>query len=106
MFVRTKYHLAELDRLKSELSFIHSREVDLHRARILDLHNQISDLQKLVFPRNNSQEIPKQARELDSVISASEKSPEMSEEELNRILEGSREMDLLVSGNYDTDLLN
>ncbi len=106
MFVRSKYHLAQLERLKSELSFVHSREVDLYRARILDLHNQIADLKELVFPQNNSQKIPDQARELDSGISASEKPPEMSEADLNKMLAGERELDLLVSGNYDMDLLN
>lgn len=83
----------------------HKAEVYQLKARINDLKEQIKDLNKLVFPAPTSQTIPKEAREFDAVISASEKSPEMSEEERNRILDGIREMDLIVSGNYDEGLL-
>lgn len=83
--------------------------IDLMRsgyaAHLKSLQTQIESLEKLVFPKNTSQEIPKEARELDAVISVSEKPPEMSEEDLNKILAGHREMDLLMSGNYDTDLM-
>lgn len=76
-----------------------------HRETVDLLTAQIEDLRKLVFPTQRQEETA-EAREVDAVLSASEKAPEMSEAEISAILDGQREMDLLVSGNYDTDLLS
>lgn len=75
----------------------------MHQERINDLKAQIEDLKKLVFipkyePTHNDHEV-------DAVISGSDKPPEISEEEQSKLLEINREADLLVSGNYDEDLL-
>lgn len=90
--------------LRSSHDAIVSQIIEQHERHISDLRDQIADLKRLVF-------IPKaepvrEALEADAIISASEKPIEMSEEERTKILEGERELDMLVSGNYDEGLLN
>ncbi len=91
---------AEIDFLRCESEFqrnAHLEIVSVYEARI-------ADLQKLVFiPR--SAPTP-EVLEADSVMNASEKPFKMSEEEFNKMMEGQREIDLLVSGNYDQDLVS
>lgn len=105
MLVTKKYHLTQINaleqRFKEQLDFLK----ETHREHISSLESHISDLEKLVFPTNNSKNISKDAAEFDSVISVSEKPSDMSEEERTRLLEGSREFDMILSGNYDEDLL-
>lgn len=75
-----------------------------HLAEVRALREQISDLKQLAFVPKNEPSL--EAREADAILSASEKHPEMSEQDRNRMLEGDREMDLLLGGTYDEDLLN
>lgn len=93
------------DKRVRELHAQYELVVGQYEARIADLKQQISDLQKLVFPKNDEKEPPLLVLEADAVISASDKPSGISEEEHNRLLEESREADLLFSGNYDTDLV-
>lgn len=88
-----------------QLEDSHTYDVYQFEARIAELKNQIADLRKLVFPTVVATP-SKEAMEFDSVMNVSEKPPEMSEAELTQILAGEREFDLLISGNYDQDLLN
>ncbi len=100
MFITKRRH-QEILKLH-EISAFQQQAIYEHHVEALK--EQISDLRKLVFPTNVASEIPKEARELDAVISGSEKPPELSESELSKMLAGAREMDLIMSGNYDTDL--
>jgi hypothetical protein len=69
------------------------------------LLEQIKDLRSVVYPPKATELTP-QTIEFDSVISASEKPSDISEEEQSAILAGIREQDLLLSGNYDLEMLN
>lgn len=74
-------------------------EISQWESRISELHDRVSDLQRLVF-------IPKaepvrEVYEMDAVISGSEKPVEISEEQHHKVMQGMRELDLLTSGNYD-----
>lgn len=71
-----------------------------YHGRIEALEGHIQDLRKLVFISASTQPDPL-VLEADNVISASEKPYEMSEEDQTRAIEGARELDLLMSGNYD-----
>lgn len=76
---------------------------DIHSQRCAMYEARIDDLKRLVFV-TESKTSP-ELLEVDAVISGSEKPVEMSEEERSQILQGERELDLLISGNYDVDLL-
>jgi hypothetical protein len=102
MFVTKRYHNSVIKHLEEKLE-LSKALCDFQERQYMA---QISDLRKLVFPQSAPSEISKEAREFDAVISASEKPPEMSEAEMTKILAGAREIDLLISGNYDQDLLN
>ena len=107
MFVLKSKHQAVLANLESEFQAykdLHTAQVYHSESRIADLKNQIQDLRSLVFVKVDK-EAPRDAREADAVLSASEKSPDMSEEEMTKLIAGERELDLIMSGNYDTDLL-
>jgi hypothetical protein len=100
MFI-TKSRHTEIIKL---LELSHAQQQSLYFNQVEQLKEQIADLKKLIFiPKT---EPAREIRELDSVISGSEKPVEMSEAERNAILEGVREMDLIISGNYDTELFN
>jgi len=68
------------------------------------LQSQIEDLKRLVYVPTHTPSI--EVLEADAVIGVSEKAPSMSEEELHKILRGERELDLMLSGNYDLDLVS
>lgn len=100
MFVlRSSYRLLEqrLD-LQSRAS---AKCIDLLHDRINELTSQIKDLRQLVFPPQTQGKISKEALEIDNVMSVSEKPPEMTEEERTALVEGARELDRIMSGNYD-----
>lgn len=119
MFVTKKFHDAQVAFLTSQLEKITGLSLEQqeilrrgYHSRIEALEAHISDLQRLVFPKNSSEVVSPQLLELDNAISVSEKPPEVSEKDHNRALEGEsdragalRELDLLVSGNYDLDLM-
>jgi transcriptional regulator with AAA-type ATPase domain len=100
MFISKKKHQFEIDQIQEmNRSIIHSLE------RLIEIKNeQISDLRQLVFPKVSKVPDPI-VMEADSVMSGSDKPIEVSEKEHNKLLEESREMDLLFSGNYSEDLL-
>lgn len=104
MFILKRTHIEKIRILESQVRSYES-VVSQYEDRIHDLKDQIQDLRQLVFPKANSQSISKDAREVDAVLSASEKPVELSEEQMNLILEGQRELDLITSGNYAEDLL-
>lgn len=106
MFIRRLIHITEVKRLESiaenlqrQLEMLH----DIHSQRCAMYEARIDDLKRLVFV-TESKTSP-ELLEVDAVISGSEKPVEMSEEERSQILQGERELDLLISGNYDVDLL-
>lgn len=105
MLVTKKYHLAYVEEIKKSAAEQQLLLRQGYHGRIKALESHISDLEKLVFPSNSQAIVSKETSELDAVISASEKPFEVSEEEQTRILQGSREFDLILSGNYDQDLL-
>ncbi len=108
MFVLKSTHDAKIKLLQDQLDLVATREAyqqSAEQALRNNLYAQIADLRSLVFVKVDK-EAPRDAREADAVLSASEKSPDMSEEEMTRLIEGQREADLLISGNYDSDLLN
>lgn len=108
MFILKSTHSAIVENLQKEISllkFFNENDAAAHDMRVQDLQSRIADLKQLVFPPRTA-DITREAREVDAVLSASEKAPELSESELNRILEGQREQDLIFSGNYDTDLVS
>lgn len=108
MFITKKRHEAEVKRIREEEEKyrLHDTKVyyTFYEQRIRDLQSQIEDLRKLVFPKTSSTPDP-MVLEADSVLSGNQKPIEVSEEEHNRLLEQSREADLLISGNYSEDLL-
>lgn len=70
------------------------------QAIITLLSAQLENMGKLVFP-TQTQTVTPEAREVDAVLSGSDKAPELSDAQQTAILEGQREFDLLLSGNYD-----
>jgi hypothetical protein len=104
MFITKKTHIEAIEQLRSQ----YEARLDALDASYLSLLSsykaQIEDLRKLVFP-THVQVMSKEAAQVDAVLSASEKSTEMSEEQMNKIIAGERELDLLMSGNYDSELL-
>lgn len=99
---------AEVKRLEDTIVIMragHQAESSALKAHIEFLGSQVKDLHKLVFVPEVSKTPSIEVLEADAVLGVSEKAPEMSETELNAILDGHRELDLLVSGNYDVDLL-
>jgi len=104
VFVLKSTHEAKLRELDAEWARRYDDSNLHYQARTALLHAQIQDLRSLVFVKVDK-EAPRDAREADAVLSASEKSPDMSEEEMTKLIAGERELDLIMSGNYDTDLL-
>lgn len=104
MFVSRKYHEKALAELHKQYEARLDALNESHLSLLSSYKHQIEDLRKLVFP-TPLPTISRESLEADSVLSASEKSPEMSEEERTKILMGERELDLVLSGNYDSDLL-
>lgn len=100
MFVLKSTHQELVKRLEES----HMSEVYRLESRISDLKDQIKDLRALVFPAA-PQAVEPMVMEADSVITGSEKPFEISEEEHSKLLQLAREQDLLVSGNYDEDLI-
>ena len=100
MFMTRKSHRAEM-----ELVLASHAEILRNLDRVIDMQERrISDLKSLVFiPKTEA--VP-QVLEADSVLGGSEKPFAVSEEEHTRLMQGMREADLLISGNYDSDLIN
>lgn len=96
MFVSKTFHKATVDKHELEKFYL--------KAQVEVLQKQIEDLKKLIFIP--TRELPKDVLEADAIMNVSEKPVEMSEEERTKILESEREADLILTGNYDTDLLN
>lgn len=101
MFISKARHLETIKHFEDSMDLMRCGYI----SQIKVLEARIQDLHSLVFPKNSSGEISNDQREVDSIISASEKPIEISEEEHNRLLEESREADLLFSGNYSEDLV-
>lgn len=100
MFVSKKFHESEVKRLQEALAL----RTEGYESLCRSYEARIEDLQKLVFvPKYD---IQPEALEVDAVISGSEKPVEMSEADRTLMLQGAREMDMLISGNYDQDFLN
>src|SRR5271166_1783224 len=104
MFISRKAHLKEIEELVVHYDQLLSLQQELQERRIHSLESHIDDLKKLIFVPQR--EPSREMLEIDSVMSVSEKPVEMSEEERSKILAGERELDMMLSGNYDTDLLN
>lgn len=118
MFVSKKFHQAQVAFLTSQLEKIASMSSehqsslkDVYESRILNLELQISKMEKLVFPSYIKETVHPTLHEFDSAIGVSEKPPEVSERDHNDAIEGRsegsgslRELDLILSGNYDLDL--
>ena len=107
MFILKSTHKLKMQELQSqldELSVRFSYQQSAEQALRNNLYSQIEDLKRFAFPLKA--EPTPEVYEADAVISNSQKPYTMTEEEQTRMLEGEREMDLLLSGNYDTDLLN
>ncbi len=100
MFISTSKHKSILARSEEHYREMQSRYVELLNAK----DDTINDLRKLVFPV--TQAMQPEVLEADSVLSGSEKPYQISEEEHNKLLNEAREVDLLISGNYDEGLSN
>lgn len=72
----------------------------LYEARISELKDQISRLEKLVFIQTSASNIPLISLEADAVLSQKEETIQISQEELERLSEIESEADRILAGNY------
>ncbi len=100
MFMLRSTHKAAMDLFE----YMYEQQCAAHDLLIASKDAQIADLRTLVYVRPGVDPQPLHL-EADSVISGSDKPIQISEEEHNRLLESSREADLLFSGNYEETLL-
>ncbi len=70
------------------------------KAHILDLQCQIENLNKLVFPKNATLDIPLVQIEADAIISGHQEAVDLTEEEKRQIEEIDSEAAQLLSGTY------
>lgn len=104
MFISKKTHLVELSKVEKEYIRLLDMQKLGHESEVRALEARIEDLKQLVFiPKAEPHTITMEA---DAVISGSEKPTDISEAEQSALLAGARELDLLISGNYDNDLLD
>lgn len=94
MFISKKTH-----------DFIVSLLTEQYEARLSSLSDQIQDLKRMVFSPTSAYNIPPQEREADAIISISER-PADPETYRDIPAEDVRESELILSGNYEEELLN
>ena len=89
MFMLVSTHKAALDALKSA-----------HAAELAAYRMHLEDLQRLVFPPQNTTSIPLVQLEADAVLSVRETTVDLTEEELKRREDEISERNRILSGQY------